>query len=759
MHILNTLIALFFVASLSAQNINIQDTIQTYDDVKNQTVNIEGNSELHLNAEDPIDGATFNIYGDNVWVFIHNERPSYLKERLSQFTVNGSVAVDDENVRVHQYEMGTVLISQNNDYVGATLFDGENLSGDSLNLVHHIIFNGEDDLGTMNNVVSSFILRKGYMMTIAQQSNGSGYSRNYVADKEDITVNALPEGLNNEVSFVRVVRWNWPSKKGINNMDKHGYAVEATWSYSWGSGSESRDNFEFVPMKWRSSAGGSLGDYWFDTKNITHQLAFNEPSHEEQANMSVDGALREYAKLLATGLRAGSPNIADNGRDWLYEFMEKADELNYRVDFVGVHWYKGCSNATNFYNWIKQVHERTGRPIWVTEFNNGASWTGCTPTYEEQAAKIATFLHMFDTCSFVERYCIYPWVGPDDYRHIMPNNGADSTLYPAGEVYLNQQSPFAYTGAVGHVPPYVEIPKPMTLTISKDDNNNATLTWYENAYQEDGFSIERSLNDGAFTEIGRVEGEQSYKVTFTDNTLSDFGTYTYRIRAFKGDEYSTYSEEVSTILDDGNYAIVYIQHNESGQRLIVNNGTLEMGSANETGSKAEWIIIPADDAYSFVEHIASESRLHNGEEVPDLTENKWTGDNVQWALGDAGNDYYYLTNKSRGERIFTKSDNLTLQFVPTNYTGTKVQWKFVNSGASTALSEMPKNLYHIKPNPAQTLISIEGLEQMTKVKVLDVSGRLVMQTMTHKNMDVANLRAGIYFLQIGENDLMRFIKE
>lgn len=759
MRILSLIIALCSFIALSAQSINILDATQVYDDVKGKVVNISGDSELHLNGEDPINGATFNINGDNVWIFIHSERPSYLKERLSQFTVNGSVAVDDDNVRVHQYEMGTVLISQDNDYIGATLFAETNFAGDALTLKHHTIYKDAAGLGAFNNAVSSFKLKKGYMMTIAQQGNGMGYSLNYVADKEDVLVSELPVALDNEVSFVRVVRWNWPSKKGINNVDKHGYAVEATWSYSWSAGAQSRDNFEFVPMKWQ---GGDVSNYYFTTKNITHQLAFNEPSHDEQSNMSVEAALREYPKLLATGLRAGSPNIADNGKPWLWEFMAKADELNYRIDFVGVHWYKGCQSAKQFYTWIKDVHDRTGRPIWITEFNNGASWTNSCeiPTLEGQADKIATFLHMFDTCSFVERYCIFPWVG--ETRHIMPNNGADSTLYPSGEVYRDQPSPFAYTGAVGFIPTYVEIPAPTSITVVKADDGALNFTWYENAYKEDGFSIERSFDGGAFVEIATVTGEQSYQVTYTDDTRQAYGEYRYRIRTMKGGQYSAYSDVISSVLDDGVYDIVYIQHNESGKKLRAVEWGVAMAEASATGADVQWIVISADEGYSFIENVGLSRRLHNGDSLPNLVENKWTGGNVQWALGDAGSDYYFLTNKSKNERIFTKSDNLNVTFVPTNYTGTKVQWQFVKSGlkyGETAIRESAVKTYSVHPNPSKDIVYINGLDAMTEVKVMDVSGRTLITYQTAGSIDVSPLKAGMYLLRIDDTQTFQIIKE
>ena len=746
-----------------AQTLSLDGTTETYESIINYTVTMNGESELHLTGENPIEGATINIVGEDAWLFIHGERPSYLTARLSQITINGSVAVDDVNVRIHQYEMGVVLIPHDDDYAGATLFADANLSGDSLNIKHHTIYTDVDDLGSMNNALSSFVLRKGYMMTIAQQTNGSGYSKNYVADTEDIIVNQIDEALDNEVSFVRVVRWNWATKKGINNVTT-GELVQASWFYNWGSKSESSDDMEFVPMKWN---GGNVNETNFITKkNITHQLAFNEPSHDEQSNMTVDDALREYPKLLATGLRAGSPNIADNGKPWLYEFMEKADELNYRIDFVGVHWYKGCQTAQQFYTWLKDVYDQTGRPIWITEFNNGADWTAenCIPTYEEQAEKMASFLEMFDTTSFIERYCIYNW--GKETRKLAPNNGEDGTLYLSGEVYRDQASPFAYNEDMYYTPIYVEIPAPVDLILSKGDNDAVVLTWYDNAYQEDGFSIERSHEGGAYEEIGTVEGEQTYKVTYTDPSRVDYGEYSYRVRTKKGDDYSAYSDVVTSVLDDGIYNICYIKHNESGMFLGANGYDLEMMDSTQTGTDVQWIVVPAADAgFYYVYNLENSYRLYNSSGSPVLNgDTTWNGNNYQWALEDAGDDYYLLNNRSEGKLLWTKAEALTtITFVETSWSGTKSQWKFIDTGVEygdeTSVTEHKAQTFSVSPTPCESILSIHGLEQEVDVRVLSVSGKVLMQTQTQGNLDVSELDQGIYFLQIENTKVLKFMKK
>ena len=63
------------------------------------------------------------------------------------------------------------------------------------------------------------------------------------------------------------------------------------------------------------------------------------------------------------------------------------------------------------------------------------------------------------------------------------------------------------------------------------------LSWTDNASNEEGFLIERSVNGGAWTQVSQV-GANMTRVNSTTQTRS---TYAYRVRAFNGGGYSSYS--------------------------------------------------------------------------------------------------------------------------------------------------------------------------------------------------------------------------
>ncbi|MBO0359201.1 T9SS type A sorting domain-containing protein [Hymenobacter sp. BT186] len=431
----------------------VSGATSTVTSLNNQILNISGNSEYHVSASvEPLAGSVLNLQSEDVWLYFEGIRPSVFSKRyLPHILVNGQRAQPDTTVRLVQYLQGCVLISQPATYQPLTAFTAGNFGGSSQSLGLYTFYK-TTELGQLNNAIASFRLKKGYMVTFAENDNGTGASKVYIADNEDVEINQLPATLQGKISFVRVLPWRWVHKKGWTNGYNLADTLRCSWNYNWNNNGNSTLDQEYVPIRqtqwWPSYSGTSA------KRNVTHYLGFNEPNGADQANMTVKQALAEWPNLMQTGLRLGSPAPTDGGTGWLYQFMDKADSAGYRVDFVAVHFYRGCNSARQYYDFLKAIHDRTGRPIWITEWNNGANWTTSTscpkPTYAEQALKIQQFLTMLDTTSFVERYSLYEWV--QDTRQMFYNTNPIS-LTPAGVVYRDKVSPMAYN-------PNLRIPTP-----------------------------------------------------------------------------------------------------------------------------------------------------------------------------------------------------------------------------------------------------------------------------------------------------------
>ncbi len=427
-----------------AATINIVDDVQTYTSLTGDVVNMNGVSELHVtNTTTPISGCTINLNSVDSFFFLEGIKPSVANSTyLSQIKVGGANAVLNTNVRVVEYAAGAVVIPQSSTFQPLQVFTEDNFQGSSAYLNQYTQYD-TTSLGAMANEISSFILKRGYTATFAQTIYGTGYSKNYVAQDCDLEIAVLPGKLNDQINFVRVFPWRWVSKKGI--AGNIGSQLNIKWWYNWNLDQNSTLDKEYVPIR-QERWWPSLGQNW-QTRGASHLLGYNEPDNTLEANISVGDAIWSWPDLLGTGLRVGSPATTDGGRSsWLYPFMEQADAADLRVDFVSVHYY-WCYNpanpsgaATQMYDYLKAVHDQTGRPIWITEWNNGANWTGCgDPTYAQQAATIGAMIDMLDSTPWVERYAIYNWV--EDVRRVEWDDGWPTE---AGEVYRDQVSPVGY---------------------------------------------------------------------------------------------------------------------------------------------------------------------------------------------------------------------------------------------------------------------------------------------------------------------------
>ena len=432
-----------------AQSMTFTSGVRTFVGLTNTDVTVTQRCELRLTgAPDPIPGCVIRLASPEAFLVLANLKPSVVAGGvLGRVRIGDAAAVADANCRVVAYGgAGTIVVPHGTTFEPMRLFHGPHFTGPALGLRRSVAYRGAG-LGDMNGGFSSFRLERGYAATVAQNADGSGASRNYVAQDGPLDVGVLPAALDQNARFVYVVPWRWAAKKGIaGNIEG---PLNVQWKYNWNLDQNSTRDLEYVPIRQNRWWPDLPSQNWAG-RGATTLLGYNEPDRPDQANLSVADALAAWPDLLATGLRVGAPAVSDGGRGgWLYPFMNQADAAGLRVDFVPVHYYwchdpaDPAGAASQMYGFLKEVYDTTRRPVWITEWNNGANWTGCAdPSPAQQQACVAAMVDMLESTPFVERYALYNWV--EDARRLVWDNG---TLTAAGVTYRDRVSALAYLQA------------------------------------------------------------------------------------------------------------------------------------------------------------------------------------------------------------------------------------------------------------------------------------------------------------------------
>lgn len=419
-----------------------------YCQLKGKTIDRSDAIDIHITANDsPILGTTtINLGSDRTWLVFDNIVPStVISSYLKYVTINGKKASNGSNCRVAIYLNGAVVIPKPSAVMTCQGTNGE----------FSLSVGNRTNLSTQSNTMTSFVLRRGHMVTLATGTSGSGYSRVYVADHADLEV-TLPKALMKRVTSVNVKQWQYLSKKGWGNTGGSSGAdkLRATWFWSWSAGYNSTTDLEYVPCRQHR--------YWPSKDDVNNHtasaaLSLNEPEHSEQhtsSQCSCGGTIDEWTAytinpdFLPSGGRIGSPQPTE--LSYLTNFCKHVDNMQSRCDFTVTHayWDLASYNETDYANWFcntkcKSVWNNTGRPLWLTEMEISASWNGTKVTsYDQNLKYLQVLLQKIDECPWIERYAIY---GTDMWQTYMfyeanPSKG----LTPAGEMYRDHRATFAY---------------------------------------------------------------------------------------------------------------------------------------------------------------------------------------------------------------------------------------------------------------------------------------------------------------------------
>lgn len=440
-----------------SNTLTIDGSVVSTDFVNNASTSLYGAAQLYLLGTAPFNQASvLNIASEDAWIYAPKLDPAMaVTTHFPQVKLNGNALVDYSNARIAQYYYGCAISAYSATLAPLRVFSSPNLAGSSANIVVNTIFSGSAIPGNMQNNITSFRLKKGYMVTMAVESDGTGVSKVYIASESDLEVDALPAAMAGRISFIRVVPWNWVNKKGFGKQNSdtdfaNKINPKGLWFYDWGLGRNSTTGYEYAAMSWGKTSldTPTKRNTVINKRRITHVMSFNEADDcEGQSGQygslcKVDTAALWHKHSMKTGLRIVSPSCRENEElNWLKNVNTRMVPAGTRMDVIGMHWYDwggyssgAASDANSIFNRFKNrvtaAYNYYKMPIWITEFNANKNRSRAV-----QDAFLQLALPWLESTPYVERYAYFQ---PDG------GNGsfldANGNLTSTGLIYMNHVS-------------------------------------------------------------------------------------------------------------------------------------------------------------------------------------------------------------------------------------------------------------------------------------------------------------------------------
>lgn len=547
--------ALLLAFSLSA---NAANTITKVSQVSTE-VTLTDNVDYVITNATPFAGeGKVNIVNtDHAVLIIQSIRPSLvIKNHLQgRVFINGEQAVNGENCQVKMYAHGAIIMPYAKDIKPLTVYSEPNFEGTAVNefgLEHSGGFMNSLSDAKLNNQIRSFKLKRGYMVTFAVGKSGWGYSRCFIADKEDLEFAELPAHLDARISSYRVFQWYDAEKKGLASDTRQSAndLLATSWCYDWATGFSHQPDRECVPhqiyVAWPSASACGSATY------ACHMKTNNEPGNSaDDTPQSVEVILNQWQDLMRTGLRLCSESSHDGSWNHLKEFIAAVDARGWRCDILDLHcyWASGFDRMQSYYN------DYGKRPIWISEFVWGASWNNngifatdrsfSTANQQKNLDAMKGIFNTLNNSPYVERYAY--WNSEADCSKLLRG---ESELSLTGKHFQTMQSGMAYRKEYEKVPNVVyTAPSNLVGTWSNQSAGSFRLTWSDtNGDMLSEIQLQRKgENDADFVTVQTIAPKDMTGKTLNyacNDTLTEPGVYEYRVVNVAADNAKRYSAVV-----------------------------------------------------------------------------------------------------------------------------------------------------------------------------------------------------------------------
>lgn len=558
-----------FVSALLATSLSVlaNNTSQTVKEVTSP-VTLSADVDYHISSANPFatTGSIDITNTERAVVIFDQLLPSKAKAFINNITINGAKAVVGSNCQLRIYNGGAILLPYK-DAQPLTVFTEANYGGTTVNTYAvNTIYNLSSNKA-INNQIRSFKLKRGYMVCFATSGNGQGYSRVFIADQADKEIANLPKVLDGKISFIRISKWNNAHKRGWAGYWNDGVQEKfnTSWCYNWDASDHNTwQDREYVTQHHHEGWPG-IADVGNNTASA-NILGNNEPDNkadDKEQDIDVKNVLANWPQMMATGRRLGSPAVSGN-YNWLYEFIDSIDARGWRCDFIAVHayWYK---DKAGWESQLKNISQRCGgRPIWITEMNYGANWTGwpggdtkgTDENYAIQMQHMAPILDYLNDAPYIERYAYYNNV--QDCRYAI----AGDKLTPIGEYYAALPTKLGYNEKYEYVPrtPKTYAADGLTATFLPNASICA-LSWTNPSGEfTDSMFVERKNGlKGTWERMATVDVDENTAKNYSyKDVVKEAGNYYYRILSIDFSGKELYSGEVTNVVN-GTDGETYVQ--------------------------------------------------------------------------------------------------------------------------------------------------------------------------------------------------------
>lgn len=462
---------------------------------------------------------------------------------LNYIYINGERAANGVNCQVKMYNKGAIVFPYGKDFKPLTCYTEQNYQGTACSEYAEGSSNGYMrtlTAATLLNSIRSFKLKRGYMVTFALGKSGWGYSRCFIADKEDLEIPVMPANMDVRISSYRLFKWQNARKAGLASDTGFSstQALNASWCYSWGVGENRYPDTECVPNhiyeNWPSVSACGGVDY------SCHMKTNNEPGNSADDHpQTVSEVLANWQDLMRTGMRLCSETSHDGSMQHLKNFMDSIDARGWRCDIVDLHCY-WASGTFNNLTWYSDNYAK-GRPIWISEWVWGASWNnnGAFEVSDRGAYQsnwsrtyngTKPILDVLNSNPRVERYAY--WNSEANCSKIYLNG----TLSTLGQYYATMNDGMGYNKDNEYVPRVVTL-EPVNLNASYNKSTGiCTLTWndYNGDMLDSMVVMRKAPGSASYVRLATVtpKDQTGKSVSYTFNDKPESGAYYYRVDVY-----------------------------------------------------------------------------------------------------------------------------------------------------------------------------------------------------------------------------------